>query len=96
MTQQQYSLDEIRLRLNELDDQLLQLLSERRKMSIEVAKSKVHTSKPVRDAEREQQLLVKLINNGLKKSNSMRNTSPNSFMPSLKTLFYFNKRIYKI
>ncbi|MCG9583790.1 prephenate dehydratase [Vibrio tubiashii] len=67
MTDQKYSLDEIRLRLNELDDQLLQLLSERRQMSIEVAKSKVQTSKPVRDADREQQLLVKLINNGHQK-----------------------------
>ncbi len=64
MTEQKYSLDEIRLRLNELDDELLKLLSERRKMSIEVAKSKVQTSKPVRDASREQQLLVKLINAG--------------------------------
>ncbi len=64
MTEQKYSLEEIRLRLNELDDQLLHLLSERRKMSIEVAKSKVQTSKPVRDASREQQLLVKLINAG--------------------------------
>lgn len=64
MTDRQYSLDEIRLRLNELDDQLLGLLSERRKLSIEVAKSKVETSKPVRDAVREQQLLVKLINSG--------------------------------
>ncbi|GAB2637368.1 prephenate dehydratase [Vibrio panuliri] len=67
MTEPQYSLDEIRVRLNELDDKLLQLLSERRKMSIEVAKSKVETAKPVRDAEREQQLLVKLINSGLEK-----------------------------
>nr|PMH79601.1 chorismate mutase [Vibrio sp. 10N.286.48.B7] len=57
----------MRLRLNELDDQLLQLLSERRQLSIEVAKSKVQTSKPVRDASREQQLLVKLINNGKEK-----------------------------
>ncbi len=64
MTEQKYSLEEIRLRLNELDDELLKLLSERRKMSIEVAKSKVETSKPVRDASREQQLLVKLINAG--------------------------------
>ncbi len=64
MTKKQYSLDEIRLRLNELDDELLKLLSERRGLSIEVAKSKVETSKPVRDAAREQQLLVKLINNG--------------------------------
>lgn len=64
MTDKQYSLEEIRLRLNELDDQLLSLLSERRKLSIEVAKSKVETSKPVRDAAREQQLLVKLIHAG--------------------------------
>ena len=64
MTDRSISLDDIRLRLNDLDDELLSLLSERRKLSIEVAKSKVETSKPVRDAVREQQLLVKLINNG--------------------------------
>lgn len=67
MTDSKYSLDEIRLRLNELDDQLLKLLSERRALSIEVAKSKIETSKPVRDAKREQQLLVKLIENGKSK-----------------------------
>ncbi|GAM58814.1 chorismate mutase I [Vibrio ishigakensis] len=61
------SLDEIRIKLNELDDQLLSLLSERRALSLEVAKSKVETSKPVRDAQREQQLLVKLIDNGKQK-----------------------------
>lgn len=64
MTEKKYSLEEIRLRLNDLDNELLTLLSERRKLSIEVAKSKVETSKPVRDPKREQQLLVKLINNG--------------------------------
>jgi chorismate mutase / prephenate dehydratase len=67
MTGQKYSLEQIRLRLNELDDQLLSLLSERRKLSIEVAKSKVETTKPVRDADREQQLLIKLLNNGKEK-----------------------------
>jgi len=66
---QSYPLKDIRLRLNELDDQLLQLLSERRKLSIEVAKNKVKTSKPVRDASREQELLVKLITNGKEKYN---------------------------
>ncbi len=40
MTDQPISLEEIRLRLNELDDELLSLLSERRKLSIEVAKAK--------------------------------------------------------
>lgn len=64
MTDTSLSLDEIRLRLNELDDQLLALLSQRRTLSIEVAKSKVNTKKPVRDAKREQQLLVKLIQSG--------------------------------
>ncbi|WP_375321846.1 prephenate dehydratase [Aliivibrio logei] len=64
MTDTRYSLDEIRLRLNELDNELLTLFSERRKLSLEVAKSKVQTAKPVRDPKREQQLLVKLIENG--------------------------------
>jgi chorismate mutase/prephenate dehydratase len=67
MTDQPISLEDIRVRLNELDDELLSLLSERRRLSIEVAKSKVQTSKPVRDAVREQQLLVKLISNGREK-----------------------------
>ena len=62
MTEPKYSLEEIRTRLNELDDQLLRLLSERRQMSLEVAKSKVQTAKPVRDAEREQQLLANVYN----------------------------------
>ncbi|KDO15330.1 bifunctional chorismate mutase/prephenate dehydratase [Vibrio metoecus] len=64
MTDQSLSLDDIRLRLNDIDNRLLQLLSERRQLSIEVAKSKVETAKPVRDPVREQQLLVKLINTG--------------------------------
>ena len=64
MTDPIYSLDDIRLRLNELDNELLKLFSERRKLSLEVAKSKVQTAKPVRDPKREQQLLVKLIKNG--------------------------------
>jgi chorismate mutase/prephenate dehydratase len=64
MTDTHYSLDDIRLRLNDLDNELLKLFSERRKLSLKVAKSKVQTSKPVRDSKREQQLLVKLIKNG--------------------------------
>ncbi|GAD80747.1 prephenate dehydratase [Vibrio ezurae] len=67
MAETPLSLDDIRNRLNVLDDKLLSLLSERRNLSLEVAKSKVETSKPVRDADREQQLLVKLINNGKEK-----------------------------
>ncbi|WP_417880150.1 prephenate dehydratase [Vibrio sp.] len=63
-SQPHLSLERIRLRLNELDDQLLKILSERRALSLDVAKSKVETAKPIRDAQREQELLVKLINNG--------------------------------
>jgi chorismate mutase/prephenate dehydratase len=64
MPQPSMPLDRIRLELNDLDKQLLKLLSERRTLSLEVAKSKVETSKPVRDASREQELLVKLIKMG--------------------------------
>lgn len=64
MTDKHNTLDNIRQRLNELDEQLLSLLSERRKMSLEVAKSKVQTAKPVRDAKREQQLLIRLLKSG--------------------------------
>ena len=64
MTTPKLSLEEIRDRLNTIDNQLLKLFSERRQLSIDVAKSKVQTSKPVRDPVREQQLLVKLIQIG--------------------------------
>jgi len=57
-------LNDIRTRITTLDSNLLQLLSERRELAIEVAKSKQSTSKPVRDQDREQQLLVRLINQG--------------------------------
>ena len=57
-------LDNIRTRISALDSNLLGLLAERRELAIEVAKSKQSTSKPVRDQEREQQLLVRLINQG--------------------------------
>jgi len=57
-------LNDIRTRITTLDNNLLQLLSERRELAIEVAKSKQSTSKPVRDQDREQQLLVRLINQG--------------------------------
>jgi chorismate mutase/prephenate dehydratase len=57
-------LNDIRTRITTLDSQLLSLLAERRELAIEVAKSKQATSKPVRDQDREQQLLVRLINQG--------------------------------
>lgn len=57
-------LNDIRTRITSLDSQLLTLLAERQSLAIEVAKSKQATSKPVRDQDREQQLLVRLINEG--------------------------------
>lgn len=57
-------LNQIRDDISQTDRQLLELLSKRRALSLEVAKSKLETSKPVRDSEREQQLLVKLIEQG--------------------------------
>lgn len=58
------SLDDIRTRISSIDNELLRLLSERRKVSLDVAKSKIETQKPVRDIEREQALLVRLIEAG--------------------------------
>ena len=54
-------LNESRERINEIDEKILHLLGERRKVSIEVAKFKIHTQKPVRDIQREQMLLEKLV-----------------------------------
>jgi len=86
MTDQPLSLDDIRLRLNDIDNRLLQLLSERRQLSIEVAKSKVETAKPVRDPIREQQ------NSNI---NLMPNISLSYFTPSLKTQFCSSRLICK-
>ncbi|MDA9558139.1 prephenate dehydratase [Vibrio sp.] len=69
MVHRQLSLDDIRLRLNELDESLLAILSERRDLSLQVAKSKVTTAKPVRDIKREQELLKKLIHSGKESHN---------------------------
>ncbi|WP_411991830.1 3-deoxy-7-phosphoheptulonate synthase [Agarivorans sp. DSG3-1] len=57
-------LEQIRTKITELDQSLLNLLTERRQLSVEVAKSKIENPKAIRDQEREQLLLVKLINKG--------------------------------
>lgn len=64
MTEPQYSLDDIRQNVTRIDNELLKLLAERRQLSLEVAKSKIQTAKPVRDQEREQDLLLRLIEVG--------------------------------
>ncbi|WP_407331271.1 prephenate dehydratase [Enterovibrio sp. 27052020O] len=64
MSKPTMSLDEIRENVSRIDKQLLSLLADRRKLSLEVAKSKIQTQKPVRDVEREQALLEKLVDDG--------------------------------
>lgn len=58
------TLDDIRKEISDTDDQLLSLLAKRRKLSQAVASSKMGDQKPVRDQEREQQLLDDLIEKG--------------------------------
>ncbi|KDM92584.1 prephenate dehydratase [Photobacterium galatheae] len=64
MTKSYHSLDEIRSEVTRIDNEILALLGERRQLSLEVAKSKIKTAKPVRDLEREQALLIRLIEQG--------------------------------
>ncbi|KMV28621.1 prephenate dehydratase [Photobacterium swingsii] len=64
MTDKLYSLDDIRTNVSRIDNELLKLLAERRQLSLEVAKSKIETAKPVRDLTREQALLLRLVDSG--------------------------------
>ncbi|GAA3538429.1 hypothetical protein GCM10022394_17590 [Zobellella aerophila] len=57
-------LDEIRTQISRLDQELLTLLAKRKALSLDVARSKLENPKPIRDQEREQTLLVALINQG--------------------------------
>lgn len=57
-------LNEIRTEITALDQELLTLFSRRRALTLNVAKSKAHQVRPVRDQQREQELLVRLIKQG--------------------------------
>eukprot|EP00397_Hematodinium_sp_SG-2012_P020227 GEMP01020828.1.p1 GENE.GEMP01020828.1~~GEMP01020828.1.p1 ORF type:complete len:406 (+),score=96.95 GEMP01020828.1:22-1218(+) len=57
-------LDDIRVNITRIDNEILKLLSERRALSVEVAKTKVGTAKPVRDLGRELALLRRLTDAG--------------------------------
>ncbi len=59
-------LNKIREKITQLDQQLLTLFAERRALTLNVAKSKAHQIRPVRDQQREQELLIRLITNGKK------------------------------
>jgi chorismate mutase/prephenate dehydratase len=60
------NLDEIRAQITELDQRLLELFSQRRALTLNVAKSKADQIRPVRDQQREQELLIRLITQGKK------------------------------
>lgn len=59
-------LSEVREKITALDQELLQLIAQRRELSLSVAQSKVDTVKNVRDTQREEELLIDLIQRGHK------------------------------
>ena len=59
-------LSQVRREITDLDQQLLQLLGKRRALSLSVAQSKVDSVKNVRDPQREEELLIDLIQRGHK------------------------------
>lgn len=61
---EELDLNKIRQQITQLDQQLLELFAQRRSLTLNVAKSKAHQVRPVRDQQREQELLIRLINNG--------------------------------
>nr|WP_093327622.1 prephenate dehydratase [Thalassotalea agarivorans] len=60
----QLDLNDIRKEITALDQSLLTLFAKRRALTLEVAKSKVENVRPVRDLQREQELLIRLIKQG--------------------------------
>ncbi|WP_100655649.1 prephenate dehydratase [Alteromonas flava] len=58
------ALEPLRLSITELDTKLLELLAERRQFTNQVAETKIKHHIPVRDQKREEQLLVRLIQQG--------------------------------
>ncbi|TYK65188.1 prephenate dehydratase [Colwellia echini] len=57
-------LNEIRKEITLLDQDLLALFAKRRALTLNVAKSKVQQIRPIRDQQREQELLIRLIKHG--------------------------------
>ncbi|HLY53731.1 MAG TPA: prephenate dehydrogenase/arogenate dehydrogenase family protein [Steroidobacteraceae bacterium] len=58
MTSETPTLDELRQRVTDIDRQLIQLVAERRNVSKEVARVKRATGRPVRDYEREREVIL--------------------------------------
>ncbi|NQZ21229.1 MAG: prephenate dehydratase [Colwellia sp.] len=61
---EELDLNKIREKITQLDQELLELFAQRRSLTLNVAKSKAHQIRPVRDQQREQALLIRLINQG--------------------------------
>ncbi|MEP2652319.1 MAG: chorismate mutase, partial [Paraglaciecola sp.] len=59
-------LEELRIKITELDTELLTFLAKRQKYTNQVAETKIKNQIPVRDQKREEQLLVRLIKEGRK------------------------------
>ena len=57
-------LNEIRKEITSLDKELLTLFAKRRALTLNVARSKVQQVRPIRDQQREQELLIRLIKQG--------------------------------
>ncbi|MBE0539461.1 MAG: bifunctional 3-deoxy-7-phosphoheptulonate synthase/chorismate mutase [Ignavibacterium sp.] len=55
---------EIREKINSIDDKMLQLLAERRELSVEIIKLKNEEKSEIRDRDREKQLLTRLVEAG--------------------------------
>lgn len=58
------NLNDIRQNINNVDSEILKLLSERRKLSEDVISSKVESDQPIRDKDRETELLSRIIGAG--------------------------------
>ena len=55
------SLDELRKRIDKLDDQLVKLLNERARVVEEIGKLKNRTDKPIYAPDREKKILEKIV-----------------------------------
>jgi len=64
MASNKLDLNKIREQITQTDQQLLELFAKRRALTLNVAKSKAHQIRPVRDQQREQELLIRLIKQG--------------------------------
>lgn len=60
-------LNQTREQITHLDNELLSLLAERRRLSLEVARSKEVDVRPIRDTQREKELLARLVTAGREK-----------------------------